>query len=56
MMAGETGVTKFHSPFKKAEMVAGYTVVPKVGWGIMVSQPKAEIEAQIARTRGSELA
>ena len=56
MMAGKTGVTEFYSPFKKAEMVAGYTSVPKVGWGIMVPQPKAEIEAQIARIRGSELA
>jgi len=56
MMAGKTGVTEFYSPFKKAEMVAGYTAVPKVGWGIMVPQPKAEIEAQIARIRGSELA
>jgi len=56
MMAGQTGVTEFYSPFKKAEMVAGYTSVPKVGWGIMVPQPKAEIEAQIARIRGSELA
>lgn len=56
MMAGKTGVTEFYSPFKRAEMVAGYTAVPKVGWGIMVPQPKAEIEAQIARVRGSELA
>ncbi len=56
MMAGKTGVTEFYSPYKKAEMVAGYTSVPKVGWGIMVPQPKAEIEAQITRIRGSELA
>ncbi len=55
MMAGETGVTEFYSPFRKADMVAGYTSVPKVGWGIMVPQPKAEIEAQITRIRGSEL-
>lgn len=56
MMAGKTGVTEFYSPYKQTDMVAGYTSVPKVGWGIMVPQPKAEIEAQITNIRGSELA
>ena len=40
MMAGETGVTEFFSPFKKHDMVAGYTSVAGLGWGIMVPQPK----------------
>jgi len=47
MMAGKTGVTEFYSPFKKQQMVAGYTSVPVLGWGIMVPQPKAELEAQV---------
>jgi len=47
MMAGETGVTEFFSPFKKYDMVAGYTSVPGLGWGIMVPQPKYEVENQV---------
>jgi len=47
MMAGETGVTEFFSPFKKYDMVAGYTSVPRLGWGIMVPQPKYEVENQV---------
>ncbi len=47
VMAGETGVTEFYSPFLKTDMVAGYTTVPDLGWGILVPQPRAEIEAQV---------
>jgi len=47
MMAGETGVTEFYSPHVKANMVAGYTAVPGLGWGIMVPQPKVEVEDQV---------
>jgi diguanylate cyclase (GGDEF)-like protein len=54
MMNGKTGVTEFYSPFKKADMVAGYTVVPNYGWGIMVPQPKSEVEAQVARVLRAE--
>jgi diguanylate cyclase (GGDEF)-like protein len=55
MMKGETGVTEFYSPFKKQDMVAGFTTVPKYGWGIMVPQPKPEVEAQVARVLHAEL-
>jgi len=55
MMQGETGVTEFHSPFKKEDMVAGYTVVPNYGWGIMVPQPKHEVGAQVSRVLRAEL-
>ena len=54
MMDGNTGVTEFYSPFKKADMVAGYTTVPNYGWGIMVPQPKSEVEAQVARVLRAE--
>jgi len=47
MMAGKTGVSEFYSPFKKQQMVAGYTSVPVLGWGIMVPQPRMELEAQV---------
>jgi diguanylate cyclase (GGDEF)-like protein len=48
MMQGKTGVTEFYSPFIKQDMVAGYTAVPEIGWGIMVPQPKQEVEEQVA--------
>jgi diguanylate cyclase (GGDEF)-like protein len=47
MMDGKTGVTEFFSPFVKQQMVAGYTAVPEIGWGIMVPQPKSEVEEQV---------
>lgn len=49
MMAGRTGVTEFFSPFVKQQMVAGYTSVPGIGWGVMVPQPKKEVQAQVHR-------
>jgi signal transduction histidine kinase len=47
MMAGNTGTIEFYSPFVKQDMVAGYTSVPGLGWGIMVPQPKSEVEDQV---------
>jgi len=44
MISGNTGVTEFYSPFIKANMVAGYASVPELNWGIMVPQPKPELE------------
>ena len=55
MMRGETGVTEFYSPFVKATMVAGYTAVPEIGWGVMVPQPKSEVQAQVDRLLSSQL-
>jgi len=49
MMASETGVTEFYSPFVDETMVAGFATVPEIGWGIMVPQPKSEIEAHVNR-------
>lgn len=46
-MRGETGVTEFYSPFTQQQMVAGYAAVPEIGWGVMVPQPKSEIEQQV---------
>lgn len=47
MMNKETGTTEFYSPFLKDDMVVGYTFVPSTKWGIMVPQPKREVEAQV---------
>ncbi len=43
MLAGESGTTEFYSPFLKADMVAGYSPIPALGWGVMIPQPKAEL-------------
>lgn len=48
MMAGKSGVTEFYSPFIKANMVAGFASVPGIGWGIMVPQPKSEVEENVS--------
>jgi hypothetical protein len=47
MMAGETGVLRFFSPALQAEMVAGYATTSKTGWGVMIPQPIAELEARV---------
>jgi len=44
MMRGETGVSEFYSPPMQANMIAGHTSVPGVGWGVMVPQPVEELE------------
>ena len=47
MLNGETGVIEFYSTFIKKSMVAGYTTVPAYGWGVMVPQPKEEVESRV---------
>ena len=39
MMQGETGVSKFYSPAAEVDMIAGFTTVPRTGWGVMIPQP-----------------
>ena len=39
MMRGDSGVMTFYSPPMKADMIAGYNIVPRSGWGVMVPQP-----------------
>lgn len=51
MMQGKTGVSQFYTPAMKADMVAGYTVVPIVGWGVMIPQPFSELEERAADVR-----
>ena len=43
MINGETGIETFYSPLLKSDMIAGFTVVPDVGWGVMIPQPIAEL-------------
>jgi hypothetical protein len=53
MINGESGVTEFYSPAVKADMITGYTVVPGVGWGVMVPQPIEELRDKAASARGA---
>ncbi len=51
MMQGKTGVSRFYSTAMKADMIAGYTFVPIVGWGVMVPQPFSELEKRAEQIR-----
>ena len=53
MMRGETGVSTFYSPPMQADMIAGHTVVPGIGWGVMVPQPMSELEARAKDVRNA---
>lgn len=48
MMNGETGVEQFYSPALKSDMIAGFTSVEPVGWGVMIPQPIAELQSKAA--------
>lgn len=54
MLARQTGVETFYSPALKGDMIAGFTFVHPVGWGVMIPQPIAELQqkADIARRSG----
>ena len=43
MLNGETGIETFYSPALKGDMIAGFTVVPDAGWGVMIPQPVVEL-------------
>ncbi|MFV2060026.1 MAG: diguanylate cyclase [Gammaproteobacteria bacterium] len=43
MKNGKTGVSLFYTPAMKGNVIAGYTVVPQTGWGVMVPQPFEEL-------------
>ena len=51
MLRNETGVSTFFSPPLQADMIAGYTSVPGVGWGVTVPQPLSELRDQAGDIR-----
>jgi signal transduction histidine kinase len=53
MRRGETGVEVFYSPALRTEMIAGFTHVPRTGWGVMVPQPLSELTAAASRINTS---
>lgn len=51
MLAGESGTTEFFSPALKADMVAGFSAIPALGWGVMIPQPKSELTKTLGSFR-----
>ncbi|WP_421781838.1 ATP-binding protein [Kiloniella litopenaei] len=51
MMAAQTGVTTFYSPAIETDMIAGFTFLPKIGWGVMIPQPLSELEERASGIR-----
>ncbi|WP_299372259.1 ATP-binding protein [uncultured Kiloniella sp.] len=51
MMAAQTGVTTFYSPAIETDMIAGFTFLPKIGWGVMIPQPLSELEERASGVR-----
>ncbi|WP_193368376.1 sensor histidine kinase [Pelagibius marinus] len=43
IMQGEAGIAIFDAPLMKTEMVAAFTVIKGIGWGVMVVQPIDEL-------------
>lgn len=53
MMQGESGVDIFFSDPLGENVIAGFSTVPSVGWGVMVPQPIAELKAKANEARTS---
>ena len=53
MLNGETGIETFYSPALKGDMIAGFTVVPEVGWGVMIPQPIVELQERARKAEAS---
>ncbi|MCA8879756.1 MAG: EAL domain-containing protein [Rhodobacteraceae bacterium] len=49
VMHGQSSVTVFYSPAIDADVIAGIAPVPGTGWGVMVPQPIAELQAKAER-------
>ncbi|MDH3770086.1 MAG: EAL domain-containing protein, partial [Nitrospirota bacterium] len=55
MLNGETGIDTFFSPALESDMIAGFTVVPEVGWGVMIPQPVVELHEKARQAETSAL-
>lgn len=55
MLNGETGIETFRSPAIDSDMIAGFTVVPEVGWGVMIPQPIKELREKADDARMSAI-
>ncbi|MBL8698957.1 MAG: sensor histidine kinase [Alphaproteobacteria bacterium] len=50
LLAGQRGITTFHSPAYQADMVAAFVPVAGTGWGVMVPQPISELHDRATAT------
>lgn len=55
MISGDSGTTEFYSPALKTQMVAGFSAIPKLGWGVMIPQPKSELVNTFNEMRNNTL-
>ncbi len=55
MLNRETGVETFYSPALDGDMIAGFTFVDPVGWGVMIPQPIEELYERANDARRSSL-
>jgi len=55
MLNGQSGVAEFYSPYLEKQMVAGFSAIPTLGWGIMIPQPKSEITSILDQARFNTL-
>ncbi len=55
MLNGETGIQTFYSPALKGDMIAGFTVVPEAGWGVMIPQPIVELQEKAKQAETSAI-
>lgn len=55
MLNGETGIETFYSPALKGDMIAGFTVVPEAGWGVMIPQPIVELQEKARQAEASAI-
>ncbi|MEM8803396.1 MAG: HAMP domain-containing protein, partial [Pseudomonadota bacterium] len=55
MLKRETGVEIFYSPALDADMVAGFTFVDPVGWGVMIPQPISELYQRAEEAQRSSM-
>ncbi|MCV3272116.1 EAL domain-containing protein [Roseobacter sp. WL0113] len=55
MLNRETGVETFYSPALDGDMIAGFTFVDPVGWGVMIPQPISELYQRAEDARRSSL-
>lgn len=49
MLSGENGTGEFFSPATNRDMMVAYASVPSTGWGVMVPQAAAEVQASAQR-------
>lgn len=41
---GKSGTLSYHAPYLEEDAVAGFTSIDKLGWGVIIAQPKLELD------------